>query len=100
GEDASDFFFLISNPPIQSPQWEEDVVTYLVAAPYLVIFSSFVSIFPLQSTHDKSPDATIAVGTMGYEAPEYLLIGRATKKTDMFSFGVIVLEKSLAQTTD
>ncbi|KAG1339125.1 L-type lectin-domain containing receptor kinase VIII.1 [Cocos nucifera] len=45
-----------------------------------------------QVEHDKSPDATVTAGTMGYLAPEYLLTGRATERTDVFSFGALVLE--------
>ncbi|KAJ8754571.1 hypothetical protein K2173_005732 [Erythroxylum novogranatense] len=37
-------------------------------------------------------EITNPVGTNGYMAPEYQKIGRASKESDMFSFGVVALE--------
>ncbi|MQM02990.1 hypothetical protein Taro_035765 [Colocasia esculenta] len=36
--------------------------------------------------------STRVAGTMGYLAPEYALLGQLTKKADVYSFGVLVLE--------
>ncbi|KAD4179304.1 hypothetical protein R6Q59_022836 [Mikania micrantha] len=42
--------------------------------------------------HDKGSQTTMLAGTLGYMAPECLLTARATKESDVFSFGVVVLE--------
>ncbi|KAL3732250.1 hypothetical protein ACJRO7_028995 [Eucalyptus globulus] len=42
---------------------------------------------------------TDVVGTYGYLAPEYLSEGKATKESDMFSFGVVALEIACGRRT-
>ncbi|CAA2972198.1 probable L-type lectin-domain containing receptor kinase S.7 [Olea europaea var. sylvestris] len=42
--------------------------------------------------HGTSPVSTLTAGTMGYLVPEYLQYGTATEKTDVYSYGVVVLE--------
>ncbi|KAM5578158.1 L-type lectin-domain containing receptor kinase IX.1 [Rosa sericea] len=39
------------------------------------------------------------VGTFGYMAPEYVIEGRASKESDMFSFGVVALEIACGRRT-
>ncbi|XP_039131224.1 L-type lectin-domain containing receptor kinase SIT2-like [Dioscorea cayenensis subsp. rotundata] len=42
--------------------------------------------------HDMDPQTTKVAGTMGYIAPELARTGRPTTLTDVFAFGVFVLE--------
>ncbi|KAH0987407.1 hypothetical protein GBA52_014584 [Prunus armeniaca] len=42
---------------------------------------------------------TGVVGTFGYMAPEYANGGRASKESDMFSFGVVALELACGRRT-
>ncbi|XP_031251375.1 receptor-like cytoplasmic kinase 176 isoform X1 [Pistacia vera] len=41
---------------------------------------------------DKSHVSTRVMGTYGYAAPEYLATGHLTAKSDIYSFGVVLLE--------
>ncbi|XVF55278.1 hypothetical protein PTKIN_Ptkin06aG0024200 [Pterospermum kingtungense] len=43
-------------------------------------------------TDDKSHVSTRVMGTYGYAAPEYLATGHLTAKSDIYSFGVVLLE--------
>ncbi|KAK8371605.1 hypothetical protein V6Z11_A01G254500 [Gossypium hirsutum] len=45
-------------------------------------------LFPDNVTHLS----TRVAGTVGYLAPEYALLGQLTKKADVYSFGVLILE--------
>ncbi|KAL1189339.1 L-type lectin-domain containing receptor kinase IV.4 [Cardamine amara subsp. amara] len=42
--------------------------------------------------HGSDPQTTHIVGTLGYIAPDHIRTGRATTGTDVFAFGVLLLE--------
>ncbi|OEL28547.1 L-type lectin-domain containing receptor kinase S.4 [Dichanthelium oligosanthes] len=42
--------------------------------------------------HGADPGTTRVVGTLGYMSPEVVVTGRATTATDVFAFGVLLLE--------
>ncbi|CAN6301459.1 unnamed protein product [Urochloa humidicola] len=52
-------------------------------------------LFPDTVTHIS----TRVAGTMGYLAPEYALLGQLTKKADIYSFGVLLLEMISGQSS-
>jgi len=45
-----------------------------------------------QGSEDESHLTTRVAGTYGYVAPEYALYGQLTEKTDVYSFGIVILE--------
>ncbi|XP_074295044.1 L-type lectin-domain containing receptor kinase IV.2-like [Silene latifolia] len=47
--------------------------------------------------HGTNPQTTHVVGTVGYLAPELSRKGKATTKTDVFSFGMFILEVASAR---
>jgi serine/threonine protein kinase len=54
--------------------------------------------FGLARSHDHGADAhtTHVAGTYGYIAPELARLGKATKATDIFAFGVLMMEVTCA----
>eukprot|EP01018_Ginkgo_biloba_P000232 Gb_23139 [translate_table: standard] len=48
--------------------------------------------------HNQNPQTTNVVGTLGYIAPELIQTGKATPSTDVFSFGVVLLEVACGRT--
>ncbi|WVZ54932.1 hypothetical protein U9M48_005666 [Paspalum notatum var. saurae] len=55
--------------------------------------------FGLARSHDHGVDAhtTRLAGTYGYIAPELARLGKATKATDVFAFGVLMMEVACAR---
>ncbi|KAL8249208.1 hypothetical protein R6Q59_006076 [Mikania micrantha] len=51
----------------------------------------------LFKTEETEGDTTRIVGTYGYMAPEYAMHGQFSVKSDVFSFGIIVLEMVVGQ---
>ncbi|KAK4759758.1 hypothetical protein SAY87_022889 [Trapa incisa] len=77
--------------------WEAKVVHRDIKASNVLLdkdMSGRLGDFGLALMHDHGalPGTTRIVGTVGYMAPEVVRTGRATTRTDVFSFGVLVLE--------
>ena len=78
-------------------EWEQCVVHRDIKASNVMLDSSFnvkLGDFGLARLmdHGLGPQTTGVAGTLGYMAPEYLRTARASKETDVYSFGIVALE--------
>ncbi|KAL5753275.1 hypothetical protein ACOSQ2_023782 [Xanthoceras sorbifolium] len=78
-------------------EWEQCVVHRDIKSSNIMLDSSFsvkLGDFGLARLmdHEIGPKTTGVAGTFGYLAPEYISTGRASKESDVFSFGVVALE--------
>ncbi|XP_042008321.1 L-type lectin-domain containing receptor kinase IX.1-like [Salvia splendens] len=79
--------------------WEQCVVHRDIKSSNVMLDSAFnakLGDFGLARLvdHNKGSQTTILAGTMGYMAPECVMTGRASKESDVYSFGIVALEIS------
>ncbi|KAK1430304.1 hypothetical protein QVD17_12951 [Tagetes erecta] len=78
-------------------EWEQCVLHRDIKSSNVMLDSNFnakLGDFGLAKLvdHEKGSQTTMLAGTLGYLAPECVVTGKATKESDVFSFGVVTLE--------
>ncbi|XP_024959838.1 L-type lectin-domain containing receptor kinase IX.1-like [Cynara cardunculus var. scolymus] len=78
-------------------EWEQCVLHRDIKSSNVMLDSNFnpkLGDFGLAKLvdHEKDSQTTMLAGTLGYMAPECLVTGKASKESDVFSFGVVALE--------